>query len=192
MPFKDRWAHFWYYYKVHVTVGVIALVIIGWAAVETVNRVVPDLTVGLYVNGFVSEEYIGELKARIEASISTEDEPRIVEISSLTYDTKVMDEMAMAVMQKFMAEVATGKCMLYVVDGEYLADFEANGIAEKSALVGRDALGTPSNVIGTPSESYATPQLYAILPILRNDQINKPKKILEREYAETAYAALIE
>ena len=175
MTFKQKLAHYWYYYKIHAIAGILIITVAAFTIADIVNRVPADLTVGLYVNGYIPDEYTQTLKERISACISSEGEQRPVEISSMTYDLSLNDEMSIALRQRYIAELAAGECMLYVLDEAYLEDFTANELIDTYApLAGEE------------------PSLYVVLPILRENQAKKPKKVLEREAAEQAYSGLTE
>lgn len=44
---KDKWDHFWYYHKVHVVIGLIALAFVGLMIFDMVTKVNPDYNIGV-------------------------------------------------------------------------------------------------------------------------------------------------
>ena len=183
MPFKKKLSHFWDYYKIHTIAGLITL-LVAWGTVAGImNRVVPDLAVGLFVSGYMPDEDVEVIKEKIASYISTEEDPKTVEISALTYDTDLMDEIGAAIRQKYIMELSAGEGMLYIVDEVYLGDLKINGIAEKFAPIGSSVFDASSGPGGT--------LLYAVLPVPRRSQAKETRKMKERENAEIAYEMLI-
>ena len=103
--FKARWEYFWDYYKVHVIIGVVVLII----AISTIRSYVTQKPIGLYGimlnSGYeVSSQDLKD--GYIEFSGLKPSEYDILLDTSATFNQTQLDQMTMATSQKIIANVA--------------------------------------------------------------------------------------
>ncbi|MEF2793868.1 MAG: hypothetical protein U0N62_00080, partial [Hydrogeniiclostridium sp.] len=63
---KDKWNHFWYYYRVHVIVGLIAAAFVGFLICDMVTKVQPDYSIGVISSYSIPSEISEQLSAELE------------------------------------------------------------------------------------------------------------------------------
>ncbi len=120
LPLKARLSNYWYYYRIHIFVGILCLFIFGTAIVQCATKIDYDMTVSMYSTKLISDESIAEITELLKAQckdINEDEKVNIAIISSfgdITSDK--MDEMSMAVLQKFQLELAANSSAGYIVD----------------------------------------------------------------------------
>lgn len=63
---KDKWNHFWYYYRVHVIVGLIAAAFVGFLICDMVTKVQPDYSIGVISSYSIPSDISEQLSAELE------------------------------------------------------------------------------------------------------------------------------
>ncbi len=123
LPFKEKIANYWHYYKIHFFVIVLCIVVLGTAIVQCAMRVDPDMMVAMYSGRMYSDEGIAKLAELLETEcVDIDGDGEIyVAINSSVADisNEKTDEMAMAVLQKFQVEVAANSSAAYILDEAY-------------------------------------------------------------------------
>ena len=118
---KDKWINFWYYYRIHVIVGIIAAFLIIFTAVECARRIDYDLSLSYYSATPISEEGITKLTEELKKNV---DDVNLngqtdVFIASCFANPNEFSEQTQAVVMKLQAELAAGDSMGYIVDKTY-------------------------------------------------------------------------
>jgi len=119
---KDKWVNFWYYYRTHVVVAVIAVILIVFTAVECAKRIDYDLNISYYSAMPISEEAVNKLTEELKKNVEdiNFNGQTDVFIASCFADPEQVSEQTQAVMMKLSAELAAGDAMGYLVDETYL------------------------------------------------------------------------
>ena len=63
---KDKWNHFWYYYRVHVIVGLIAAAFVGFLICDMVTKVQPDYNIGVISSYLIPSDISEQLSEELE------------------------------------------------------------------------------------------------------------------------------
>lgn len=103
--FKARWEYFWDYYKVHVIIGVIALIVII-STVRSFMTSKPFALYGFFLNsGYEADSVEIEEEYAQYAQIDTSKSRCLVDMS-MTFNQTNLDQMTMAASQKITASIA--------------------------------------------------------------------------------------
>lgn len=130
---KEWWAHYWYYYKIHIIFGLILFVGLIYLVVSVVTKEEYALNVEIVTHEYyLSPDSTEALKKRINHLIeeAAGNSKTAVEYKNEIFsDERNMDEIQQnqAVITRLMAEVEVGAKQLYIVDKEiadYLLGFE--------------------------------------------------------------------
>lgn len=114
--FKEKWKNYWYHYKIQTWVTVFIVVMATWFIKDVFFGAKPDLTLGIATYSGVSyfTDAIDEDLA-VYAQDYNEDGKMYISASE-TYFSVQDGEMLTAYYQKFMAELAAGGELLYILD----------------------------------------------------------------------------
>lgn len=114
--FKEKWKNYWYHYKLQTWVTVFIVVMGVWFVKDVFFGAKPDLTLGIATYTGVSyfTDAIDEDLA-VYAQDYNEDGKMYISASE-TYFSVQDGEMLTAYYQKFMAELAAGGDLLYILD----------------------------------------------------------------------------
>jgi hypothetical protein len=121
LPLKEKCKNFWFYYKVHLIVGVLAFIAIWITAVECANRVDYDVSVSYYnINGVTQDKVDALAQLLKEQSEDINGNGTVdVQVTQSYADitrTEFVDQMIVAVMQRLQAEIYANSCPAYIVD----------------------------------------------------------------------------
>lgn len=131
---KDKWNNFWFYHRVHVIVGIIAVIFVGYLVYDMVTKVHPDYNVAVLSSQFVSTDVTDMLAEELEKY--GEDlngdgqvvvQVNLFEIAQGEAADSMDVNMQMAGVVKFQADLQMGESYLYFTDD---ASFSAYGREE--------------------------------------------------------------
>ncbi len=156
---KEWWKNFWFYYKWHLLIGVIAIVAVTATVVDMVNRVEPDIYILFSGDYILTEEDNAILKERVEATITdVNNDGKIVANFiqiPLKLDSEGVDETTAASNVQMQAQFVTGEQHILVLDRELynlyysqclldteklLEETATNPLFEGTSLANRDAV----------------------------------------------------
>lgn len=114
--------NFFHYYKFHILIGLIAIIVIAFTIRSFVTRVEPDITVGLL--GIVNQEAMDGFEDKIKQNV-----PEIKEIAvdSAMLSGDSNDPQAYAYMQKAMVLIAASETKLFLVSKYAYDSYATNG-----------------------------------------------------------------
>lgn len=117
---RKRADNFFHYYKYHILIGIIALIILGFTIHSFVTRVEPDITIGLL--GEVNQDATDSFKQKIVKNV-----PEIKEVAfdSALISNNYNDSQSYAYIQKAMVLLAASDIDLFLVN-KYAYDNYAN------------------------------------------------------------------
>lgn len=127
--FKKKLENFWYYYKVHVIVAIIAILVVGVLVKQCAETVDPDMTV-LIVSTTVS--LTEDQQTSIENMLNkyTEDVNgdgrKVVDVETFYLGDSQDPQMKYALMQKLMAEIAATDDSIFLTDDSYYDQLTQN------------------------------------------------------------------
>ncbi len=156
---KEWWKNFWFYYKWHLLVGILVIVVIAGTVIDAVNRVDPDIYILFSGEYMLTEEDSAILKERVESTITDVNGDgkilaQFIQIP-LKLDSEKVDETTAASNVQMQTQFVTGEQHIYVLDrelfnlyyGQYLLDPEklyeetaTNPLFEGTTLANRDAV----------------------------------------------------
>lgn len=127
LPFKEKLANFWYYYKMHTIIGaVIALALIIGCA-QCAARVEPDYKILLAVDDTVTDEIIEAISGHFEQYGEDINGDGQVSIDVIDASTGYSTDTVAAQSTKLMTELQMGETILIITDRHYydkLTEFE--------------------------------------------------------------------
>lgn len=65
---KKKLENFWYYYKWHVIVGIVAVIVAATSIYDAVTKTEPDLTIDCIIDSGIDYTYSGAMAAKLEKS----------------------------------------------------------------------------------------------------------------------------
>ncbi len=115
---KEFWRNYWFYYRVHTIVGVIAAALIIGTVLSIVTRVNPDILIMHIGGGLFDEEWIPDMEAYAAEKTPdlNEDGKQVVSFQTLIYNESLDAQMALAAMTKADLEFVGGDSTLILVD----------------------------------------------------------------------------
>lgn len=125
---KEKWTNFWYYYRVHVIVSVIAVILIAYTAVECANRIDYDMQISYYSSVPVSDDAVNKLTELLKKNVEdiNANGSTDVFIASCFADPEQQSEQTQATLMKLSAELAAGDSMAYLADEVYYKRFSSS------------------------------------------------------------------
>lgn len=124
--FKEKLDYFWYYYKMHVFVGVCILILAG----TTIHDVVTQKDIAFYVaflNSFETEQdeaFIGEFAQLTDIDLEEYD---VYLDTNMYFNVAGYDESSMAAAQKFLAMSSNSEIDVVVTDRDVFASYADSG-----------------------------------------------------------------
>lgn len=124
LPLKKRMETFWFYYKKHVIIGIIAFILIASEAVRCMNEIEYDIEVFMFTTNYVSDEKIYAVKEMLKEKAVDINENESVDVNIYPYsgdlNAQPMAETTTVGLMKLQAELVAADCPAYIVDGDYL------------------------------------------------------------------------
>ena len=126
---RKKWENFWYYYKIHVIVGVFIAILLAITLRDCANNIEPDLTIAYMGKNYISEEIGQVLKDQLSKVLADVNNDERVELSFLpiilTDDIKSETDIAMQ--QKAMIVIASGEAQMFLLDSSNLKKLISQG-----------------------------------------------------------------
>ena len=129
---KKKWENFWFYYRKHVIVAVIVLVIVGVSIYESLHQEKYDVTVVLATNGTTiteQEELIADIFSQYAEDYNGDGKVNVyVDVQNLPLDNpEENSELFTAMQTRFAGELAVGEKSLYIMDQRLYDYYELAG-----------------------------------------------------------------
>lgn len=118
---KDKRANWWYYHKVHLLVGVLAVGFVGSIIYSMVSKVYPDYTIALVTQNTYSSDVTDRLADALEAYADdrNHDGQVIVQVSTYAVGTDSNDyQVQQANQVRFIGDTTSYESVLYLTDDE--------------------------------------------------------------------------
>lgn len=136
---KEWWKNLYFYYKWHILIGVIALVLIFGTVFSQLTRVEPDIYILFSGDYVLTEEDHNLLKARIEPVISdinqdNKKEVKLIEIP-LRLNSEHADETTPASNLQMQMQFATGEQHILVLDRTLFELYNSQGLLDTETLL---------------------------------------------------------
>jgi uncharacterized protein YxeA len=122
IEFKKKMQNYWFYYKIHTIVAVIAIIIVAVLVTQCVKTDRPDMTVMMISkNVSLTEEQVQKVQNMLSkyTADTNNDGKKIVTLDVITIDDDNNAQMAMASRQKMTAEIAATDNTVYILDDEF-------------------------------------------------------------------------
>lgn len=120
LPFKEKMANFWFYYKIHIIVISAAAIVLGYSAVQCSRRIDYDLDISFYNSYYIEDEKIEKLNMFLKDNIKDTNQNGSVDARAYLYtaqiDGEFLDQNAQAVIARLQTELASGECQAYIMD----------------------------------------------------------------------------
>ena len=122
LPFNEKIKYYWSYYRNHLIIGLIILVIIVYSVYEIATKPQYDLNIACYFSSAIAEETVNDLVEIAKENIDdiTGDGEVLVEHVTNYYAADSYSEQNQAVLTKFMAELSAGDAFVYIFDESFL------------------------------------------------------------------------
>ena len=152
--FKEKIAHFWYYYGKYTIIGIIALAFVVYTMVDCMMQVNYDLNIAYYSCSRVNREGAAALADSLEPMINDISGNKINDVQIVVNEANITkegyDEMVQATLTKIPVEMSVGEFQMYFLDEHYLEFFDRSfeGFIQSSVLISdipeiRESLGIP-------------------------------------------------
>lgn len=120
---KKKVDNFFHYYKFHIIIGLVALILVGFAVKTIVFRVQPDITIGL----------IGEINTADFDKIGNKIKEKVPEIKEISYESatctnRYADPQEYANMSKIMVLLSASDTNLYIINKFAYDSYANNGV----------------------------------------------------------------
>lgn len=130
----SKWSNFCYYYKWHVVIAAVVLVIATITIRDCHNSVEPDISIRGILNTYVGEESKQALEntlydAGMIPDLNADGKQNCL-LQLLTVPEEVQSEQDMAVQMQIMLGFAADEAVLYLIDEEFLELYEEQEIFE--------------------------------------------------------------
>ena len=180
--FKEKLAHFWYYYKKHTIAGLLAVIVVAWGTAQCVMKIDYDLNISYFSCHYVEEEKLENLENELKTVIAdiNENESKDVAIYSMLGDItrERPDEMAQATINKLMVELATNEYYMYIVDKPYFDYINQNfGQIVENAILLND-VQVAKEILGLKDE-----EVYLLTMSVFEDYQDDEERVREHENA---------
>lgn len=119
--FKKKWENYWFYYKIHTIVAIIAVIVLAVLIKQCADRINPDMTVVVVSNNVsMSQAQTDQLEARLSKLTAdvNNDGHKLVQVEVLYMNPK-QGQMAQAMQQKLQIETAATDDAIYITDATY-------------------------------------------------------------------------
>lgn len=181
---REKWTNFWYYYKIHVIVGIFLIVVAAFTVSECMHRVNYDLEISYYSSTPIKDEGVEKFKEIIKKACEDVNENGSVDvgIASCFADPENASEQTQAVFMKLSAEIAAGESMVYLFDDKY-KEIMDRGYSESAQEIFE--IGSIPEV----KEAFGLgdgQKLYWMTKMVYESEKNKPEKVLENKNAQSA------
>jgi len=132
---KDRvWLkNFWYYYRVHVLVSIAVILVLVFTVRDCMLRIEPDISIDFIASSYITDEASTKIEEYFQPIIKDADGEDGQVVSFVQHN--VIDtenggdpQMAMAIQQAIMLELAVGESYLYILDDTHFGHFKDNEI----------------------------------------------------------------
>jgi hypothetical protein len=128
--FKKKWENYWFYYKTHTIVAVIAIIVVGLLIKQCAERVEPDMTV-IIVSQSVSmtEDQLTSVENMLAKYTSdvNGDGKKVVSCENFCLGSSQDTQTTYALQQKLMAEIAATDTALFITDDSYYKNLNQDG-----------------------------------------------------------------
>lgn len=120
LPLKDKIANFWFYYKIHTIVGILALALLSWSAVQCSKIVDYDIEIGYYGVYGLAKENVGEFAEYISKYARDVNKNGKVDVgihqTAGNITTEYIDQAGQGALQKMDMDVSTNGCTAFILD----------------------------------------------------------------------------
>lgn len=129
---KKKIENFWYYYKIHVIVGIFIAIVLAVTLKDCMNRVTPDLTVSYIGPGYFDEQFQQKLQEKLSSALKdiNADGKNVLDFQCMTINENDKSEQSLAMQQKVMIEFAAGETKVFLLDKDHLKIFAEQGAFE--------------------------------------------------------------
>ena len=159
---KKKLENFWYYYKIHVIVGVFVVILLGMTLKDCASNVPPDATITYIGEHFIpstSSEQLEHYLLQTEVIQDANEDGKIeLFFQKLNVSDEIRSEQDMLIQQKIMLVFATGDPKIYLLDRLHFEIFAAQG-----AFVSLDHLVQKYNldIAQNPEVKLAIQEIYS-------------------------------
>lgn len=188
MTIKEKFAHFWNYYKIHTIVTLVVLGLIGVTVYQFVTTEEYDLEIEFYGTRMVSEEQAAALEDYLKDYVDDMDGDGEKTVKLIR--TGSLSEMGAAGYgnMKFTAELAAGQYAIYILNEEMYDLYMKND--EEMFIQSFDIRENPkcAELLGM---SEADEPTYWCMVRLPDSIKDKPESKLKMQNAENATKAIL-
>lgn len=120
MTRQKKWENFWFYYKWHVIVGAVVLLMVGMLVKDVVFQTQPDYTIAVLTRSAMPTSVAQNLQAGLAPLCDDRNGDGKVTVQVLEYvidnETTADPQTQMANVTKLMGDVQTGESMLFLTN----------------------------------------------------------------------------
>lgn len=166
MEKQGKFSHFMYYYKFHLIISIIVVLVAGFMIKESIDkrRAAANLPPAALSMSVFGNYYFADVELLEQNILKLIPEWKRIEMFHTFVPTEIKSEQDMAMQQKSMLAIITEHSNLYIVDTKNFNLLAAQGAFLKlDELEGWSTLNVPSDKLLTAlAEEDTTPELYGI------------------------------
>lgn len=209
---RKKLENFWYYYKWHVIIGIVALFLIGYSVYDAVTKIEPDITVDCIMDTGMNYEITDKLTLDLKnnGGVNDNNGDGRIEVHMGHYQTG--KDPSSATSQGSMTEVvqlrmAVGDCSLILTEPHILNLYAEQELFEDLTAIA-DEMNIPEDrrymsefgkviAINIDNSEFLakndviTRECYAAIRVLNNDQLDNKEKIKQNENAKSIIKYII-
>lgn len=130
--FKKKCANFWYYYKIHTIVAVIAIICVAFTVKQCASRVSPDMTVIIATKtANLSDDQLSSIETMLSKYTAdvNGDGKKVVSVENFYVGDDQNDKISYTIQAKLIASISSDKdSAIYIIDDSYYQQMQSTGI----------------------------------------------------------------
>lgn len=131
--FKKKCGNFWYYYKIHVIVAIVAILCVAFTVKQCASRVEPDMTVVIATKtANLSDDQLKSIETMLSKYTAdvNGDGRKVVSCDNYYVGDDQNPQVSYAVQAKLIANISSDKdTALYIIDSSYYSQLKSTGFS---------------------------------------------------------------
>lgn len=131
---KTWFKNFWYYYKIHIYVLIAVILVTGYTVRECAKKVNPDISINFVAEKFLSKDAVNSITEYFKPLINDVDGKDGNNVTVVQYTVSDSSEngtdmqMAVAMREAILLELALGESYIYIVDDTQIELFKQSEV----------------------------------------------------------------
>ena len=199
--FKEKMSNFWFYYRWQTAILIFVIAFTAVGIHSCVARPVPDVDILMVTNAFVPEEKLKLLEKKLAEFIEDYNFNGKTEVGISFINLAPGDhQMQVTMEQKFMAEIITGKGVIFIADsvgaGKLISNeavaYIGDIMPDKQAFDGRALLIDINALMGEDFIGEIETSFYVLMKNVSESSLEDDNKKLKQERAIELIRKIVE